>query len=611
MKKIFNAIVSYVMFWLFFFVIARLFFILFNYREAFHFSFGTLAATFLHGSRLDISTIAYILVIPFLAIVSVIWLRGKWFGLFIKWYTFILIFICSAIVVGDAVVYTYWGYRMDYTVLLYLRTPKEAAASASTLEIAGGCFTVILLTVLFAFLYAKLVSKFVSSPEIRRYRLPVSVLMLLLTAALIIPIRGGTGLAPVNAGTVYFSDDMFINHTAINVVWNAGSSYFNRKPATNPYKFMDAAVADSLTDNLLKRKGIPEKVLNNTRPNIMIFILESFGDMLIGPLGGDTLTTPCLNRYIKESLVFSNFYASGNRTDKALPAILSGYPAQPAASIIKQPEKTQSLSSLVRIMDSLNYQSSFWYGGDINFANFNSYLIATGFHQLITMKNFDPANYNSKWGVHDHILFRALKDSMAAVKQPFFRVVLTLSSHEPFEIPVRPVFPGKDEPTKFRNSVHYADSTLGNFLDWAKQTDWWKNTLIIMLGDHCRRNNQTDLVFSRSIFKIPMIWTGGAVEAKGRMIGKTGSQVDIPVTLLDQLGLKGSFHFGKDILANESNSFAFYTFNEGFAFVTDTSAYIYDHKLQGPVLEQGNGFEKAKQLGKAYLQVLCTDYLER
>ncbi len=607
----FSAIGSYVLFWLFFFAFARVIFILVNYKEAIHFSFGVLAATFFHGSRLDISTIAYIIVIPFLAITCSILIRGKWLGFMMKWYTFILIFVCSAIVLGDAVLYTYWGFRMDYTVLLYLKTPKEAAASAGTLEIAGICFSVILLTIFFAFLYAKVISKFIVSPDIKRYRLPASAFMLLLTAALIIPIRGGTGLAPVNAGSVYFSDDMFINHTAINVVWNTGSSYFNRKPASNPYKFMDESAARSLTDNLLKDKGIPEKVLNNSRPDIIIIILESFGDKLIGPLGGDSLATPCLNRYIKESLVFSNFYASGNRTDKALPAILSGYPAQPAASIIKEPRKTQSLSSLVRIMDSLNYQSSFWYGGDINFANFNSYLIAAGFHQLITMKNFSPSDYNSKWGVHDHILFKALKDSMAAIKEPFFRVVLTLSSHEPFEIPVPPVFPGKDEPSKFRNSVHYADSALGNFLDWAKQKDWWKNTLIIMLGDHCRRNNQTDLVFSQSIFKIPMIWTGGAVEAKGRMIGKTGSQVDIPITLLDQLGLKGDFRFGKDILADKSNSFAFYTFNEGFAFVTDTSAYIYDHRLKGPVFEQGNGIKTAEKFGKAYLQVLYTDYLER
>lgn len=611
MKKLLSTIGIYILFWLLFFFFARLTFILINCKAAFHFGFGSLAATFFHGSRLDISAVAYILVIPFLAITAAVWVRGKWFTLFMKWYTIILIFICSAIIAGDAILYIYWGYRMDYTVLLYLKTPKEAVASASVTEVFIFLSTVILLTVLFTLLFNRLLNKFFLSPEPAGRRFMISGLMLFLTAALIIPIRGGTGLAPINAGTVYFSEDMFLNHASINVVWNAGSSYFNRKSASNPYRFMDYGKARSLTDNLLSENGDPVKVLNNARPNIMIIILESFGDMLIGPLGGDSLTTPCLNRYVRESLVFSNFYASGNRTDKALPAILSGYPAQPAVSIIKEPKKTQSLGSLVKVMDSLNYNTSFWYGGDINFANFNSYLISSGFHQIITMNNFSSADYNSKWGVHDHILFRALKDSMASVNKPFFRVVLTLSSHEPFEIPVPPVFPGKDEPAKFRNSVHYTDSVIGDFLDWAKKTDWWKNTLIIMVGDHCRRNSQTDLVFSQSIFKIPMIWTGGALEEKDRMITKTGSQVDIPVTLLDQLGLKGKFNFGKDLLTDKSNSFAFYVFNEGFAFITDSTSYIFDQKLHGPVYEKGNGVKRAEDLGKAYLQVLFDDYLKR
>jgi phosphoglycerol transferase MdoB-like AlkP superfamily enzyme len=314
---------------------------------------------------------------------------------------------------------------------------------------------------------------------------------------------------------------------------------------------------------------------------------------------------------IKEGLLFSNFYASGNRTDKALPAILNGYPAQPAASIIKEPRKTQSLTSLVKIMNGLDYKSAFWYGGNINFANFNSFVIASGFHQIITMENFNPSDYNSKWGVHDHVLFEALRDSMVRVKEPFFRVVLTLSSHEPFEVPMDPVFQGKDELTKFRNSIFYADQTVGSFIAWAKTTHWWKNTLVILVADHCRRNSTSDLVYSQEIFKIPMLWLGGALEASGKRIEKLGTQVDIPVTLLNQLALHSEFPFAKDLLSDKSKSFAFYTFNEGFAFITDSSTVIYDHKLGRPVVKTGVGQEYAENLGKAYLQVLYDDFMKR
>jgi phosphoglycerol transferase MdoB-like AlkP superfamily enzyme len=500
---------------------------------------------------------------------------------------------------------------MDYTFLFYLKTPQEAAASVTTMMIVVFCITVISVTVLFGFLYKRLIDKLFLKSDPIRYKLPASALSILLFASLIIPVRGGFGVAPINAGTVYFDNNMFINHTAVNVVWNVGSSFFNRKPSENPYSYGELSKAVALTDSLTVNKGITEKVLNNSRPNILLIILESFGNSLVGPLGGDSLTTPCLNRLIREGLLFTNFYATGNRTDKALPAILNGYPAQPATSIIKEPRKTQKLASLVKIMNGLNYKSSFWYGGDINFANFNSFVIGSGFSQIITMENFDPSDYNSKWGVHDDVLFKVFRDSMVMVREPFFRVVLTLSSHEPFEVPMDPVFIGKDDLTKFKNSVYYTDKTVGDFISWAKTTNWWNNTLVILVADHCRRNSPEDLVYSQEIFKIPMLWLGGALEARGRRIEKLGTQVDIPLTLINQLGVAGDFPFARDLLSDGSNSFAFYAFNEGFAFLTDSSTVIYDHKLGGRVLESGANTDYAEELGKAFLQTVYDDYMKR
>jgi phosphoglycerol transferase MdoB-like AlkP superfamily enzyme len=340
-------------------------------------------------------------------------------------------------------------------------------------------------------------------------------------------------------------------------------------------------------------------------------VLESFSGYLIGPLGGDSLVTPNFNRYIKEGILFSDFYASGTRTDKAIPAILDGYPAQPAQSIVKEPKKSQSLPSLVKILIDKGYHSAFWYGGEINFANFNSFVIGSGFHDIITKVNFKPENFNSKWGVHDHILLKTLEDSMKVVKEPFLKVVLTLSSHEPFDVPMKPVFEGDDNITKYKNSVFYADKSLGSFLDWAKGTDWWKNTLIIMVADHCCRVSEDMLIYSQNVFKIPMVWIGGALLKKGIRIDKLGSQVDIPVTLLNQLDLSSNFPFAKDLFSPQSRSFAFYTYNEGFGFITDSSAVIYDHKSKNLVLREGKDPDYAEKNGKAYLQVLFNDYLKR
>jgi len=611
MKRKLIALLAYSVFWLAFFFFARFYFLTVHNKEAAGLGFQILAGTFTHGIRLDISATAYVLAIPILVLLPAIWLKGEWFRHFVRVFTWIILLVSSTIIAGDAELYSYWGFRMDHTPLLYLATPEEAAASVTTGQIVVFCLTVVLLTVVFGLLYNRLIDKRFSGFETARYKLPLTAFFLILFGSLIIPIRGGIGLAPINAGTVYFSENMFANHASINVVWNVGSSYFNRKPSVNPYTFGDLNKSLAIRDSLTIKTDSSLKVLNTTRPNLLIIILESFGNLLVGPLDGDPSTTPCLNKLCAEGLLFTNFYASGNRTDKALPAILNGYPAQPAVSIIKEPKKTQTMTSMVKILNGAGYNSSFWYGGDVNFANFNSFLISSGFRHIVTKENFDPTDYNSKWGVHDNVLFEVLQDSMAGIKEPFFRVLLTLSSHEPFDVPMEPVFAGKDDLTKFRNSVYYTDKTIGSFIDWAKRTEWWKNTLVVLVADHCRRNSPDDFVYSQEIFRIPMLWLGGALKTGGERIDKLGTQVDIPVTLLTQLQLKGEFPFAKDLLSENSNSFAFYVFNEGFAFITDSSTLIYDHKLKAPVLRAGPEAETNESLGKAFLQVLYDDYLKR
>jgi len=567
--------------------------------------------TFRHGAKLDISTIGYYLLIPLLIAIPGIYFSGNWYGIFMRWYSYILIIFSTIVVVSDANLYSYWGFRMDYTPMLYLKTPEEALASVSTLKIIMFLLTILLIVSFFIYFYNRLINRLFSNFERIRYWLPGILFFMVLWGALIIPIRGGFGVAPINAGTVYFSEKMFLNHTAINAVWNVGCSAFAQNPVKNPYEFGDLSIAKSVVDTLTIKNGISEKILNTSRPDIMIIVLESFSGYLIGPLGGDSTVTPNVNRYIKEGILFSGFFASGTRTDKAMPAILDGYPAQPAQSIIKEPKKSQSLPSLVKILIENGYNSAFWYGGEINFANFNSFVIGSGFTSIITRNNFNPENYNSKWGVHDHILFKALEDSMKAVKEPFFKVILTLSSHEPFDVPMEPVFKGSDVVTEYKNAVYYADKSLGSFLDWAKSTDWWKNTLIIMVADHAARITNDMPNYGQNVFKIPMLWIGGAVSKRGLRIEKLGSQVDIPITLLNQLGLTGNFPFSKDLLSNYSKSFAFYTYNEGFGFITDSSAVSFDLKSKTPVLTEGKDPESAERKGKAYLQVLFNDYLKR
>jgi phosphoglycerol transferase MdoB-like AlkP superfamily enzyme len=176
---------------------------------------------------------------------------------------------------------------------------------------------------------------------------------------------------------------------------------------------------------------------------------------------------------------------------------------------------------------------------------------------------------------------------------------------------MEPVFKGSDDMAKYKNSVYYTDKTLGSFFDWAKGTDWWKNTLIILVADHCARISSDMPNYKPNVFRIPMLWIGGALSERDIRITKLGSQVDIPTTLLDQLGIPGPFPFSKDLLSDQSKSFAFYTYNEGFGFLTDSSAVGFDLKSRMPMLSEGKDPESAEKKGKAFLQVLFNDYLKR
>ncbi len=415
----------------------------------------------------------------------------------------------------------------------------------------------------------------------------------------------------MNSGSVYFSEHLFLNHTALNVIWHFGYTALHIKPRENPYKFYPEEEAHECFSMLLKDNGTTKYMLKTEKPNILLIILESFGSDVIGITRTDSVTAPRFKEYVPEGIYFTGLYAAGSRTDKAIPAILSGYPNLPLIQVIREPRKTQTMPGLFKLLDSAGYKTSFWYGGDINFANMNSFITTMGFREKVTIDNFDKKDRNSKWGVHDHILFERLNDSLNTSKNPFAYAVLSLSSHEPFEVPMAPVFKGHDILSQFKNSIYYTDKSLGEFLDRAKKTDWWKNTLIIITADHCRRNSDTIPVYSESIFKIPLLWLGGAIAVKDTIIRKPFSQFDLPLTITSQLKFKANFPFSKDILSTGSVNFAFYTYNEGFGFVTDTSFVAYDIKLGNCPAKRGNRTDLAEKFGKAFLQVLFDDYLSR
>jgi phosphoglycerol transferase MdoB-like AlkP superfamily enzyme len=438
----------------------------------------------------------------------------------------------------------------------------------------------------------------------------------MLTIALIIPVRGGFQTIPVNQSNVYFSNKMFANHAAVNFIWNFFNTLTHKTNGKNPYKYFDNETALTLInqrkDGLLK--PTIDSILNTSRPNVILILWESLPAKIVGSLGGEPTVTPNLNRLSKEGLLFTNFYANGDRTDKGIPAVLSGYYPPPVKRIMRMPNKTRSLPMLPKKMIDLGYNTSFYYGGDLNFGNMNTYLRNAGITNIVDGSAFDKKDWNSKWGAYDDVFMKRFSEDLSTKQEaPFFKIALTLTSHEPYEIKGAYKF-GKDtEDNKFRSAHYYTDKVIGDFIAFAKQQDWYKNTLIVIMSDHGHSSPKHEgPYFSPKKFRIPMLWLGGAVNKNSTKISTVASQVDFSYTLLDLLKADNTdFVFSKNIFNTSDNQFAHYTFNKGFGTLTKESVFIYDYVSDKPILESGKNTKKLDSLGKALTQNSYDDFLMR
>jgi phosphoglycerol transferase MdoB-like AlkP superfamily enzyme len=376
-----------------------------------------------------------------------------------------------------------------------------------------------------------------------------------------------------------------------------------------PEDYFDRQLIETYFKALYPKNDSTVSVLKTKRPNVILIIVEGFTANVIESLGGRKGITPNFNQLSKEGILFTNFYASGDRTDKGLVSILSAFPAQTQRSIIKFPDKTQKLTYLSRKLEGLNYKTSFVYGGDADFANYRSFLTYGGFQHITSDDDFDSEFNTSKWGVHDQYLFDQVKKELdtTSLAQPFFKTVLTLSSHEPFDVPLKQI-PGEDDASLFLNSCYYTDKYLGEFITYCKQQSWWDNTLIIITADHGHRLPDRIDSRIREKFHIPLLWLGGAIK-KDTVINRYGGHTDIANTLLAQLDQSSTdFLFSKDIFGNHTKDFAMYIFIDGYGYVDPEHYIVYDNPGKIYLHEEGVTKEEDTYYGRAYLQTLFLDY---
>jgi phosphoglycerol transferase MdoB-like AlkP superfamily enzyme len=593
MKKRIYFGIKYFIFWVLLFALYRIIFLLYQFNFLKTISFSDFVSIIIRGAWIDASLAGYILMLTFVVFSILFLVKSKIINVVLNSLTILFLTLINTIAIGDLELYRNWGFRIDATPLLYLKTPKEAMASLKTYML----FLFLLLIVATIYLSYRAYKKWVANElndiaPLKLWHIPIT---LFIAATMIIPIRGGFGIAPMNPGKVYFSQNNFCNHAALNPVWNMMYSISKSGAMNKVYPIkIDKGVAEKRFDEMIKTDSTIQ-VLNTTKPNILLILLEGFGGKIVEPLGGLPNVTPNLNRFCNEGILFKRTVASGDRSDKGIIAVLAGFPAQPTQSVIKYPTKSRNLATIGGVLHDNGYTNTFYYGGDPDFANIRSFLFHAKFQRLVTQDDFPKSYRNSKWGVHDEHVFNYLLNDLDTAKGPFFKMFFTLSSHEPFEIPAERKFKGNNELEQYLSSAYYTDSCLGDFISKARAKEWYKNTLIILIADHGHRQPGNHPNHEPKKYGIPMVWLGGALAQKSMIVDKTCSQIDLAATLLSQLNLPhANFPLSKNVLSNKYTPFAYFAFNEGYGFINQTDTLVYDLVGQKYLYEKGSSLDQTK-----------------
>ena len=595
--------------------------------------FTELPAVIWHGLPLDLSMAGYLSVIPGFLSIAVVWLKRELVKPIMNIYFIIasLFITCSFLL--NASLYPYWKYPLDSTPLFYFFTsPADAIASVSIWQVILSIVILIVLTIGVWFTlrmrgekrqqysrYSYGYGGFGSGKRNRfddfdRHRGRTSIILLLLTGLLFLPIRGGITVSTMNTGQAYYSQNAYLNHSAVNPLFSLLESITHQEDFASQYRFMKDKEADKIFATMTSTSDentyplLNEATFKKGTPDILIVIMESFASDIMPSMGSYKDVAVCLDSIAQQSILFTRFYANSFRTDRGMVSILSGYPAQPTTSIMRYPRKTSQLPSIARNLAKYkNYKTTYYYGGDADFCNMRSYLVSQGYQHIISDANFPIEDKLSKWGVPDHILAAKMMDDIKAQqneKRPMLRILQTSSSHEPFEVPYHRL---KD---KRLNAFAYTDSVMGAIVREYRKLPRWKNTLIVFVPDHVGGYKENLNDHDRSRYQIPLILAGGAI-SRPMKVGIIGSQHDIAATLLGQLGVEHrEFTFSKNMMSDATPKFAFFAVNDAFGIVSEENSLIYDNRAKRIVYDKGEkGFNLKR--GQAYLQKLYDDLAKK
>ena len=521
---------------------------------------GDLVHLLVSGFRMDIVLVSQIMLLPILALIlfPTRLLRSLLFTrLILLWCTI----WSSVIVFMELVTPAYMAFfetRPGRIFFEYLDHPQEVSSL-----VYGAYLPTAIISLGIPAITALLILKKLRFDSDRfDFSLPYRVAVLIpVFLMLSLGARSTLGHRPVNPSTFAESKDQLVNELFLNSTYSLMYSIYSLRhedsgdsglPEIAPSEVIRAFQKISAVpiDNYLNQQSTHHQFGDNSTPgvpkNIVIIVEESLGARFVGSLGGLPLT-PNLDEWSHKGLWLTNLYATGIRSARGLEAIVSGFPPSSSRSVLKLGKSQGNFYTMAHTLSDLGYQNYFVYGGEGHFDNMKGFFLSNGFDTTIDINDYEEFEFKGTWGVSDEDLFNRAHSIMLEEQGPLFTLIFTSSFHSPYEFPDGKIeLVDKEKNTK-HNSVKYADYALGQYLDKASQSKYWKDSIFLIVADHDERPRGRSLVPIES-YHIP-----GLIIADGltpRHFDKVTSQIDLLPTLLSLANVSGTAPFvGQNLLS--------------------------------------------------------------
>ncbi|MFL9626683.1 LTA synthase family protein [Aeromonas jandaei] len=374
--------------------------------------------------------------------------------------------------------------------------------------------------------------------------------------------RSSLGHRALNPAMVAFADDPLVNALTVNSAYSlffAIKQMGDEEDASQFYgKMADKQIieivrqesgraAHEFSSDTLPSQTFNEASYGGKPKNLVILLQESLGAQFVGSLGGLPLT-PNIDALSQQGWAFEQLYATGTRSVRGIEAVLTGFTPTPAQAVVKLGKSQTNFFTIADLLKQRGYDTSFIYGGESHFDNMRSFFLGNGFTTIVEQKDFTNPVFKGSWGASDEDLMTKADETFRELHKqgkPFFSLVFSSSNHDPFEFPDNRIALYEQPKQTRNNAAKYADYAIGEFFKKARNSEYWKDTLFLVIADHDSRVSGASLV-PIPRFHIPGVIVGDGIEPKKdpRIV----SQIDMAPTLLSLMGISADYPMlGKDL----------------------------------------------------------------